>query len=468
MCYLKHLTTLSVAAASVLVLAAGADGAAVPVATLTPSTPPTSFPNFRWLASSGGTVVAAGWVADLFTESSNGWASGPPTAVLSDPSVAAPLASGLSISGETIVEGLSGQTSPWSEDVFVRPSGGWSGAVGPSARLVGPDGESLTGGVISGQVVADGVRLPDGVAGPRVVQSVNVFTEPATGWSGTIAPVARLAVPAALNDGEGLANSGGTIFVGSGHYVYVFTRPATGWSGTVSPSARLRMPEAPAPISASALNVLAFASVFVQPNGGWSGTVQPVGDLYAAAASGPLSGAAFDGHTAVLSSVQLSQYGCSCSAEVNVFSKPRGGWSGTELSTPAISTVSGTGVLPVALQEPDLFLTGGGTVDVYQLAGSYGIKPGPPSVFGGRLTGLRVGRPRLRFTIATKPGYPTVQTFTVRLPRGLAFTRKRGQLKSGVSVTSAKPVLFEHKGTLSVQSLPFLDRLTVTVNPRRM
>jgi hypothetical protein len=130
--------------------------------------------------------------------------------------------------------------------------------------------------------------------------------------------------------------------------------------------------------------------------------------------------------------------------------------------------MTATAILPVALQGPDLFLSGGETVDVYQLAGSYDVKPGPPSVFESRLTGLRVGRPRLRFMIATKPGHPTVQTFTVRLPRGLAFTSNSGKLESGVSIASARPALSEHKGTLSAESLPSLGRLTVTVEPRAL
>ena len=394
-------------------------------------------------------------------------ASGPPAAVLSDPSVSAPLATGLSMSGETIVEGLSGETSPWSEDVFVRPPGGWSGVVGPSGRLVGPDGESLIGGVIAGQtVVAYGVELPDGVGGPTVAKSLDVFTEPQTGWSGAITPAAQLAVPAGPNEGEGLASSGTTI-CRLGPLRLRVHQTTAGWSGTVSPSARLQVPAPAGPISVSGPNVLASTSVFVQPHGGWSGTVQPVGDLYPARAAGTI-GEAFDGATAVLSSVELLHYGCPCSAEVNVFSEPAAGWSMTEFSTPAFSTVSATSILPVALQGPDLFLTGGQTIGVYELAGSYGLKPGPPSLFESRLTGLRVGRPRLRFTIATKPAYPTVQTFTVKLPPGLAFTRNPARLASGVSVASVRPALSEHKGILRVQSLPFLARLRVTVEPRAL
>jgi hypothetical protein len=97
MSWRKRLTILLVTIALVLIGAAGADGQVVREATLTPS--PSSFANFEFLASSGGTVVAAGRVADVFTESSGGWMNGPPAAVLNDGSLAAPFASAVSIFG---------------------------------------------------------------------------------------------------------------------------------------------------------------------------------------------------------------------------------------------------------------------------------------------------------------------------------------------------------------------------------
>ena len=133
---------------------ARADGSISQVATLSSSA---SQPYFLMVASSGATVVAAGDATDVFTEPADGWASESQSAVLSDPA-AAFLPSGLSILGDTVVEGLQATNGPGFEDVFVEPEGGWSRTVLPAARLVASDGVTLIGGVISGRtVVAIGV-----------------------------------------------------------------------------------------------------------------------------------------------------------------------------------------------------------------------------------------------------------------------------------------------------------------------
>jgi hypothetical protein len=464
----KRLTILLVTVALVLIGAAGADGQVVREATLTPA--PSSFANFEFLASSGGTVVAAGRVADVFTESSGGWTSGPPAAALSDGSLAAPFASAISISGDTVVEGLFGQTTPASEDVFVRPAGGWSGTVAPAARLLGADGQALTGGMISGQtVVADGIQEPPGVFGPGVVESVDVFTEPSTGWAGAIPPSAVLDVPAAANEGLSVI-AGDTIFVASGHYVYVFTKPAAGWSGTVRPSARLSVPAAPGPISVSGPNVLVSASMFVRPPDGWSGKVQPVADVFPAGASGFLAGTALDGRTAVASVIAPAEHGCPCNGGVYVFSEPLAGWAGTEVSPQAISADTASGALPITLQGNDLFVSGGSTVDAYRLSGNFGNAAVPPLVSSSRLTGLRNRKPGLRFVISTRPDDPVVGSFTVTLPRGLAFTARARRLQHGVHVASEKsaPSVNDHGRRLTVGSFIPRFRLPITVTNRAL
>jgi hypothetical protein len=89
-------------------------------------------------------------------------------------------------------------------------------------------------------------------------------------------------------------------------------------------------------------------------------------------------------------------------------------------------------------------------------------------VSNGGVSGLSSGRPRLRFAITTKSSYPTVQTLTVRLPRGFAFIRNTARLATAVSIVSAKPILSVHKGALTVHSLPYRSKLTVTVRPQAL
>ncbi len=60
---------------------------------------------------------------------------------------------------------------------------------------------------------------------------------------------------------------------------------------------------------------------------------------------------------------------------MSVVSKPRDGWSGTHRATTIVHTTysgDGGGVLPIALSGQNLFVSGGGHVAVYELAGRYG------------------------------------------------------------------------------------------------
>ena len=112
------------------------------------------------------------------------------------------------------------------------------------------------------------------------------------------------------------------------------------------------------------------------------------------------------GDTAVVGLSQGGKDGCGCPGQVNVFTEPLGGWSGSELSLPAFYTDSATSILPVTLQYPDLFVTGGETVDVYQLSGRYGFKPGPASTSHSRLSGLRSGPPAVAIYDRDQAGLP--------------------------------------------------------------
>ena len=191
------------------------------------------------VAVSAGTVVAsADPVGYVFTEPATGWSNETPVAELTDSQGAV---ASVSVDGPTIVTGegsLNGVTANLA--VFVEPPGGWSGTLAPSARLTSSDHVLLGPASISGStIVADGqdTTKPESY-------SVYVFTRPAGGWSGTISEQAKLA------DSQGLTLydaviSGQTIFAiaSTGHCcgtrVDAFTEPAGGWSGIVHQSATL-------------------------------------------------------------------------------------------------------------------------------------------------------------------------------------------------------------------------------------
>jgi hypothetical protein len=67
---------------------------------------------------------------------------------------------------------------------------------------------------------------------------------------------------------------------------------------------------------------------------------------------------------------------------------------------------------------------------------TYTVKPGKPSVSGGKLTGLKAGKPKLSFTLKAGSHAPKLKSFTLSLPKGLSFIKKG--LKKGVSLKGAK------------------------------
>jgi hypothetical protein len=67
------------------------------------------------------------------------------------------------------------------------------------------------------------------------------------------------------------------------------------------------------------------------------------------------------------------------------------------------------------------------------------VRPGPPTLFGGTLSGLRAGKPVLRFHLAAGAhGGHKLRSFKVKLPAGLSFVA--AQLARGVKVTGGGKV----------------------------
>ena len=67
------------------------------------------------------------------------------------------------------------------------------------------------------------------------------------------------------------------------------------------------------------------------------------------------------------------------------------------------------------------------------------VLPGPPTLFGGSLSGLGMGRPVLKFHLASgsHDGHK-LRSFKVKLPAGLSFVA--AQLAKGVKVTGGGKV----------------------------
>jgi len=204
-----------------------------------------------------GSTVFSGAPASTFTaqdqgavfaynEPAGGWTGSPsPSAVLvsSDPQSSGGLGSTVLASGSLVV--ASGDGSGEEIDVFTEPAGGWSGIVLSAARLTASNGALLSSPVVSGSEI---VAIGEKISGPRTDEDVQsdlyVFTEPAGGWSGTIHQSAILVTSgdnSFSNSGQSVAISGTTIFGGDMYddAVYVYTEPVDGWAGTVAPTAEL-------------------------------------------------------------------------------------------------------------------------------------------------------------------------------------------------------------------------------------
>jgi hypothetical protein len=452
-------------------------GAVMSLGTLTPLG---QHLEFTGLASSGGTLVAAGATSleaaaggaiDVFTEPTRGWSSESQAATLTDPAaVHGPFAP--SISGTTVIANGAAATGPGFDDVFVEPPGGWSGTVQPAARLVAPSGENLGDGVISGNTIVALARGPQGTA-----SFLYVFVQPRGGWSGTVGPAATLTDSAGLDLYAPPVILGGTVFAGAesgpslgGNVattrVDVFREPTGGWSGTVQQSAALvNKTGALSPMAVSGELVTAGLSLFREPAGGWYGSVKPVAALSPSAAHGTPGMGAFSGGVAATSTDWLgSQHQCPCGAQIWLFTEPFGGWSGTVAAAPLIAATTDTGELAVALQGHYLFVTGGNTIQVSHISGRIGHHVGPPNVTFAFANGLANGAPRLSFAIATANDNPPVKSFKLTLPHGITFAKNHVRLTRGVSIAGARDyILSVQHGSLLVRLMRYATVLRVQI-----
>ena len=277
----------------------------------------------------------------------------------------------VAVSGDTVVVGAFGDdiganTSQGSAYVFVRPAGGWAGALAENAKLTASDGVAFDDfGVsvaVSGDTVVVGALFND--VGNNIGQgSAYVFVKPSGGWAGLRTQDAKLTA----SDGEpvdflgdSVAVSGDTVVVNAPFgdvganinqgSAYVFVKPAGGWAGQLQQNAKLVASDGATGDFSSSLSfddsvavsgdtvVLGAARddvgpntdqgsayVFVKPVGGWAGTLTESAKLTASdGAANNQFGLSVDtsGDTVVVGAV------VSPSLPAYVFVEPSGGWAG--------------------------------------------------------------------------------------------------------------------------------------------
>ena len=259
--------------------------------------------------------------------------------------------------------------------VFIKPAGGWSGKLPESAILTASDGSpfsdvswpSFTVAVSNRTVFAGAPAATSGTSKGK--GAVYVFTEPRTGWSGTLHETAKLTVSdkATTGLGSSLAVSGQMVVATApgGHgAVYLFRKPAGGWSRTVHETGRLMLPStltvgrsllAGTTVAADGSTILLGApSALLRPHGpsgavylyrkpkrGWVGAITTTATL---AESHPVFcysnsryGDGFGTSVGVSGDTVMGEASCSVKAAspsafpvgaAYVFKEPRGGWSG--------------------------------------------------------------------------------------------------------------------------------------------
>src|SRR6266498_3433458 len=229
----------------------------------------------------------------------------------------------VAVSGDTIVVGavsddIGANLNQGSAYVFVKPAGGWSGALTENSKLIAADGalddQFGFSVAVNGDTIVVGAHFDD--IGANVSQgSAYVFVKPAGGWSGTLTQNAKLtASDGAAVDvfGGSVAISSDTIVVGAGlddigangnqGSAYVFVKPAGGWSGELTQNAKLTASDgmtsdafANTGVALSGDTIVAgtqsddiganvdqgSAYVFVKPAGGWSGALSESAKLAA-------------------------------------------------------------------------------------------------------------------------------------------------------------------------------------------
>ena len=165
----------------------------------------------------------------------------------------------VAMDGDTVVVGASVDDIGGSEDqgsayVFVRPAGGRAGALAESAKLTASDGAELSffgdSVAVSGDTVV--VEANDFSGDEIRPGSVYVFVKPAGGWAGALTESAKLTASDTVGGDffvTSVAVSGDTVVAGASFNeidsnehqgsTYVFVKPPGGWAGLLTEHAKL-------------------------------------------------------------------------------------------------------------------------------------------------------------------------------------------------------------------------------------
>ena len=417
-------------------------------------------------------------VAYVFTEPAGGWATETEEAKLveSDGQAGDHFGALVASSRDAIVVGRS--ASPGAAlYVFTQPPDGWSGTLHESAQLTVADPQPgvLTSIAISGDTIVAGFRGAGAAA--------YVFIEPGGGWSGTIHESAKLVASGASNSCfqglDAVAVDTDAVVAGSisgsscnPGIAYVFTQPASGWSGTLQERARLVVPSdgGVQSVAASGSSLVAVGRgyneaidpvVFNEPAGGWSGTIRPVASLKVSVTGPPSTDLVAGSGDEIAATVvpELDEcvglpFGCE-RGTLYAFSKPPAGWRGV---VGGVSRTVGGGYR---------LANAGRTIATEGVAGIelFTAEPGAPSAGSASLSGLSSAKPKLRFTLDAGQGAAPIRSFELNPPSGLRLARDRTGRATGVHITGPQPTVKIRDGTLTATLRSPVESLYVTITP---
>ena len=305
--------------------------------------------------------------AVVFKRGAGGWSSEGPAATLRDPDDGLVFLSVAIAPDAEVIAGLlnSGEARV---DVFVTPSGGWSGTLAPAAHLRSPNGRPLVGQVsFAGPAIVATTYGPSPAPYPG---DTFVFPEPPGGWGSADSTPASLVHSKAALPRSG-PHRGPWVMVTRPKGADVYGEPRTGWKGVVHQVGFLRPDKEfdGFPVYFSSRSAVIGEDVFSEPARGWTGTIRPTARLTINGINGSLGQAAIDREVVAVSSYRLgSEHNCPCTATIATAARSASSAHGNRLT--ATRTVSLTTALGPSLPVLDgrtLFVGGAQSIPVYAL-----------------------------------------------------------------------------------------------------
>jgi hypothetical protein len=292
---------------------------------------------YESLASAPGVLVAsAADGIEVYSTGAAGWGEAGVPAALTVPA-GVELSPQVSTDGQVVLAKTTTEvlySDATTEYVYDEPSIGWSGTVAPSATLSTGTDAQIENAFVSGQTIA-----ADANNG-----SIYVYQEPADGWTGTLTPVARLIDPAIdRGAGEGLSIQPDAIYAATDQVrraIYdIFSEPAGGWTGTIAPSGsfsanstRKLDVQSPSGFAAGAMTGFGpdkTVQILPIPSPGATKRPRPLADLEFPNANGTLAQTLLSPSFAVLRVVSEGDASSGDRSELFAISNPHGGWAGT-------------------------------------------------------------------------------------------------------------------------------------------